>query len=1309
MDDKLKLLQHPIMKRVIDIKWELFGAKEYFKQLLLYILMLMAMTNAISSIHRVEALNSANSTFTDIEKATTFMLKYGVWIFTICFCAIGIFYLRDLEHDKFLKKTQEIYKDTKCKTEADKTNFVMPQPIPEISVFKAEVRSKLFYHTLFFSIVASVIVFCVLVFGVLPHHPKLIVYMHAIITWAILFLCTIYFIAQETKELIGEDPWIRGVWEQKKSERKFFAMIITLLYMALVFPVNAIVKPEYRKYFASFTNLLQIATYYTILFPFTALHILQLFGHNYYQQVYFYCGAGCTISLWMLSLQFLEVHWTSGYLLPIIKDVLRDVKDFFIFYFVFQCGLTCAYYFLFQKGNEDYTTIWSSFYSTFFVMFGENNVSGLIASSSDVNSADILSVPMTNLALILRMFHAGVMVVLLLNLLLAMVNKTVDRNWEKLQSRTLASYARAMLRLEKMVGGTNANTEEGEMFTPMYGDRDDKSTESPFYVIWAALRFKDLKHNPIFQELVAKEELLPNYLQDEDTSNPHCELQEEIKNLEKINDDLEEDDDGMSAWENAYHNGHLDCASIIRKEAYYRASNKDHPFREHIRAKIAEIIKKKQETKGFDANLFRQIIKNEPDKAKEYLNLFYEEENVYFHKFIDMQKIFGVESVVKSPLAAILKESIIPSQRDKRLECLNHPVMKRVLDIKWELFAARKYYQQLLLYSVMLMAMSNVVLSEEMHLNVSNFYNGANKTSDAWIKDFKKHVWLPNSFVVWIFTIFVCISGTFHLTRLDPIRFVKLTRAMHYIYKVKPGQNWLSHIVHKYWLIISSIYAPGRFTKKHNTKTTFPQVEVYKQCALHWLTVQIFVLPCCLIIPLYIFLQFYLPTHNFDLVLLIVYYNKIFTSLLLALCAVYFLVQEGFEAIGENPEIYQDLKNFQTVKSFSTIIYCIYFFLTPWMPAHRKYFTSFTNMFQIFTYLIIIIPFSITTWFNFKFDEDKNIFFMTGAVCTINLWMILLEFLEVNKTAGYLLPTIREVLGDIWDCLVFYAVFQCGLTCAFYFIFQQHSDAYGSVWKSFCSTYFVLFGENGVDSFSNDGDDSDDDPGLRMHFGLCLRMFHCVVMVVLLMNLLVAIMNKTVDRNWEMMQSRALTSYARAILRIEKILSFDEEVLKTMTSGKELNGCTHNGVPSRHGEEKPLLDKTQECQCKHPIFSELVSKLELEEEGFKSVNEPDDHVVALNVVKHLIKEKIPAMKGVLTALNESVGEKWEKSNWLPLANYVIKDVWDFFIFYGVFQCGLTITKAMTDFVWVLRMFHCAGIGYFSDQPAYCNDEQGCRS
>ncbi|EQC30245.1 hypothetical protein SDRG_12095 [Saprolegnia diclina VS20] len=214
-----------------------------------------------------------------------------------------------------------------------------------------------------------------------------------------------------------------------------------------------------------------------------------------------------------------------------------------------------------------------------------------------------------------------------------------------------------------------------------------------------------------------------------------------------------------------------------------------------------------------------------------------------------------------------------------------------------------------------------------------------------------------------------------------------------------------------------------------------------------------------------------------------------------------------------------------------------------------------------------------------------DVYLCLGAFIILSLWMLSLQYLEVNKTAGYLLPIVKDVMGDVWDFLIFYGVFQCGLTCAYYFIFQQKSDSYKTLWASFRATYFVMYGENGVGDFNAKDDDTKEHllQGPIMHFGFILRMFHCAVMVVLLLNLLLAMMNKTVDRNWAKLQSRALASYARCVLRLETILGHteaDRDAMNRIVFQKQW-----------FGERAPLIRGNQPAL--NPIFAETVPKQSL--------------------------------------------------------------------------------------------------------------------
>ncbi|KDO16676.1 hypothetical protein SPRG_17824 [Saprolegnia parasitica CBS 223.65] len=146
------------------------------------------------------------------------------------------------------------------------------------------------------------------------------------------------------------------------------------------------------------------------------------------------------LALWILSLQYLEVHPTAGYLLPMMRGLLLDSVRFSILYGVFQVGLTCAYYILLQ-GSDGYESVLHTFITVYFVLFGQIQTGPIddLASTSPVLS--IFSKG-------LLMFHMAIAIVLLLNVLIAMMNNTLVEGLEKAKLEALASYANCILRLE---------------------------------------------------------------------------------------------------------------------------------------------------------------------------------------------------------------------------------------------------------------------------------------------------------------------------------------------------------------------------------------------------------------------------------------------------------------------------------------------------------------------------------------------------------------------------------------------------------------------------------------------------------------------------------------------------------------------------------------------------------------------------------------------------------------------------------------------------------------------------------------------
>ncbi|EQC26749.1 hypothetical protein SDRG_15399 [Saprolegnia diclina VS20] len=521
-------------------------------------------------------------------------------------------------------------------------------------------------------------------------------------------------------------------------------------------------------------------------------------------------------------------------------------------------------------------------------------------------------------------------------------------------------------------------------------------------------------------------------------------------------------------------------------------------------------------------------------------------------------------ATASSALYSVLNDSIVDDGGAKH-DLLQHVVLQRVLDVKWELFGARKYYQHLLMHVLMLGAMTMIVSTQFILKAISKiadaFYEAtaANDTTkaDELYAEYAKKVGLQSSAVVWLFSVVFCLVGFVHLRQLKPERFLKLTRWMY------DGKNVLDpHFV-------------------------IPHVAKYKQKVRAWLLKRTILWTFVIAVPLLVVTCTLDDEGQFA----VLQCQSYAAFGILLITAVYFLVLEYLELLGEDPWIFERIEGANVLGKlfWSFVLVFLLPFIVPFKASYRKYFASFNNKLQITTYLCMLGPFAWTHAALHIFDYPayetaeviENIYLCLGAFIILSLWMLSLQYLEVNKTAGYLLPIVKDVMGDVWDFLIFYGVFQCGLTCAYYFIFQQKSDSYKTLWASFRASYFVMYGENGVGDFNAKGDDKKHLlQGPIMHFGFILRMFHCAVMVVLLLNLLLAMMNKTVDRNWAKLQSRALASYARCVLRLETMLGLTE------ADRDALNRIVFQNQWC--GERTPLVGSNQPAL--NPIFTEPVLK-----------------------------------------------------------------------------------------------------------------------
>ncbi|KDO27639.1 hypothetical protein SPRG_06910 [Saprolegnia parasitica CBS 223.65] len=239
-----------------------------------------------------------------------------------------------------------------------------------------------------------------------------------IVNLTLLFCTALYFLSTELRELRGDTAALLDPTD-KSGQR---------------------VRWSSSTYLTSFVNWYRLVVYLIIAIGYVPWEI-GAYEANVPTFWHVCLSTFLSLSLWVLSLEFLQVHPTTGYLLPMIRGLLIDVGNFILLYGVLQWGLSCAYLHIVQH-EPDATGfgIWfRAFTFAYFVLFGEFRLDENFKSDDSV---------LLTFFRILAQIQAAIASVLLMNMLIAMMNKRVLEGLEKAKIQALASYANCILRLE---------------------------------------------------------------------------------------------------------------------------------------------------------------------------------------------------------------------------------------------------------------------------------------------------------------------------------------------------------------------------------------------------------------------------------------------------------------------------------------------------------------------------------------------------------------------------------------------------------------------------------------------------------------------------------------------------------------------------------------------------------------------------------------------------------------------------------------------------------------------------------------------
>ncbi|OQR97032.1 ankyrin repeat protein [Thraustotheca clavata] len=490
---------------------------------------------------------------------------------------------------------------------------------------------------------------------------------------------------------------------------------------------------------------------------------------------------------------------------------------------------------------------------------------------------------------------------------------------------------------------------------------------------------------------------------------------------------------------------HAKIKAAIIKEDHERETSIH--YREKLRKSIVDL----DVLDAFNGNGFAKAINCSPVLGRTFLNdcVSMDRHNVHFQH---LDVVYGTK-VRGSALHSVLNmktddEDLI---YEAKIECLEHVVMRRIMEIKWELFAQRKYLENLLVYGLLLstMTISSILFD------------------DNTIPNRKKGNPLDFAIVFGIVAIVFTLTSYIVVQCLRPRFFWRLARF---------GYD-------------------GSF--EFNPKEEIEDLATIKQGSKNRLML------LTIVLTIGISLLCLAAIYLFGLKPYFMFFN----NLILAGSTLYFIVTE-----------------FQEFKA-----------------AGWKYFEDSTNCTQLAVYILIVVffvPMKLGVYGTIELAIQVGF----GGFITVFLWILSLQYLEVVPNASYLLPMISKLTGDVWNFFILLAVFQVGITVTYYQIFANKNDeGFGTLAQSFYTTYFILFGNLPTDSLASFTNLSTTGEHVLYLFTVFLMMFHAAAITIILLNLLMASMNKTVDGGLERAHTEALASYAKAILRLELSMNYTED------------------------------------------------------------------------------------------------------------------------------------------------------------------------
>ncbi|KDO21774.1 hypothetical protein SPRG_13188 [Saprolegnia parasitica CBS 223.65] len=327
-------------------------------------------------------------------------------------------------------------------------------------------------------------------------------------------------------------------------------------------------------------------------------------------------------------------------------------------------------------------------------------------------------------------------------------------------------------------------------------------------------------------------------------------------------------------------------------------------------------------------------------------------------------------------------------------------------------------------------------------------------------------------------------------------------------------------------------------------------------------------------------------------------------NLVLAPTTLYFIRFEILELYGEvnvdaNPTFVQLLE-------VAVEAICDFFLIFIGRNA-AHYFESFFNKVQLPTFVAILV-FVITETF-YPSSDDVRLYF--GIIITFASWALGIQYLEIHNTAGYLISLMTFMLKDVVKFMAFYLPFQCAYAIAYYLLFEGRGvDAYATIAHSFVTTFLVMLGQIDLDPF-----EELPAPGPYV-LGYALLLTHATLVIVMLLNVLIAMLNKSMDKVMEMAKLEARVSFAECIIRSEKTIGLrampavpTNESTQLIHSHIMLEVEVDNDDDGDVSEDEPETDNETQIAALHAIVRDEIARNDRLEAMLRSLTQHFDIVV----------------------------------------------------------------------------------------------------